>query len=116
MALSYLILVILMALRSSGGNGNELKDQLWSHKEKISGWLIQFDNCEAKECPCAGVGLLAVLRFSPSTAVPVLTAPSRGVPLLISAAPSSAVSVLTAAAPSTAVPMLTVAAPLQQIQ
>jgi fermentation-respiration switch protein FrsA (DUF1100 family) len=114
MALSYPILVILMALRSSGGNGNELKDQFWSHKEKISGWLIQFENCEAKECPYAGVRLFS--KFSPSTAVPVLTAPSRGVPLLISAAPSSSVSVLTAAAPSTAVPMLTVAAPLQQIQ
>jgi len=37
MAHSYSILVILMALRSSGGNSNELKEQLWSHEERRSG-------------------------------------------------------------------------------
>ncbi len=39
---------------------------------------------------------------APSTAVPVLAAPSRGVPVLIAAAPSTADPVLTAAASSTA--------------
>jgi hypothetical protein len=37
MVLLYPILWILMANRSRGRNGNELKEQLWSHEERRSG-------------------------------------------------------------------------------
>jgi hypothetical protein len=59
-------------------------------------------NGEAKECPSTGLRLLSDPRFSSSTAVPVLTAPSRVVPVT-AAAPSTVVPVLTA--PSRGVPV-----------
>jgi hypothetical protein len=100
---------------SCNPNGTQVKRQKWQQIEGMiveswgeKKWLIKFKNVEAKECLSTGLRLLSDPRFSSSTAVPVLTAPSRGVPVLVvtAAAPSIAVPMLTAAAPSTADPLM----------